>query len=100
VKDFLNRTVADQQSTSGIWVFYLFVYLGFLGGGVQDRVSLCSPKCPGTHSVDQAGLELRNLPASVSRALGSKACVTTARPTSGICKTQKASVLQRKPSVM
>jgi hypothetical protein len=30
----------------------------------QDRVSLCSPGCPGTHSVDQAGLELRNLPAS------------------------------------
>ena len=27
-------------------------------------VSLCSPGCPGIHSVDQAGLELRNLPAS------------------------------------
>jgi hypothetical protein len=26
----------------------------------RDRVSLCSPGCPGTHSVDQAGLELRN----------------------------------------
>jgi len=25
----------------------------------RDRVSLCSPGCPGTHSVDQAGLELR-----------------------------------------
>jgi hypothetical protein len=24
----------------------------------QDRVSLCSPDCPGTHFVDQAGLEL------------------------------------------
>jgi hypothetical protein len=22
----------------------------------QDRVPLCSPDCPGTHSVDQAGL--------------------------------------------
>jgi hypothetical protein len=31
-----------------------------------DRVSLCSPGCPGTHFVDQAGLELRNLPASAS----------------------------------
>jgi hypothetical protein len=29
-----------------------------------ERVSLCSPGCPGTHSVDQAGLELRNLPSS------------------------------------
>jgi hypothetical protein len=25
----------------------------------QFRVSLCSSDCPGTHSVDQAGLELR-----------------------------------------
>jgi hypothetical protein len=25
----------------------------------RDRVSLCSPGCPGTHSVDQAGLELK-----------------------------------------
>jgi hypothetical protein len=42
-----------------------------------DRVSLCSPGCPGTHSVDQAGLELRNPPASASRVLGLKACATT-----------------------
>jgi hypothetical protein len=26
----------------------------------QDRVSLCCPGCPGTYSVDQAILELRN----------------------------------------
>jgi hypothetical protein len=25
---------------------------------LQDRVSLWSPGCPGTHSVDQTGLEL------------------------------------------
>jgi hypothetical protein len=37
-----------------------------------DRVLLCSLGCPGTHSVDQAGLELRNLPASASRVLGLK----------------------------
>jgi hypothetical protein len=45
----------------------------------QDRVSLCSPSCPGTHSVDQAGLELRNPPASASQVLGLKACATTAQ---------------------
>jgi hypothetical protein len=46
-----------------------------VGGLVlQDRVSLCSSGCPGTHSVDQAGLELRNLPVSASQVLGSKAC--------------------------
>jgi hypothetical protein len=50
----------------------LFVCLFF-----QDRISLCSPGCPGTHSVDQAGLELRNPPASASQVLGLKACATT-----------------------
>jgi hypothetical protein len=43
----------------------------------QDRVSLYSPGCPGTHSVDHAGLELRNLPASASQVLGLKTCATT-----------------------
>jgi hypothetical protein len=43
----------------------------------RDRVSLCSPGCPGTHFVDQAGLELRNPPASASRVLGLKVCTTT-----------------------
>jgi hypothetical protein len=40
---------------------------------------VCSPGCPRTHSVDQAGLELRNPPASASQVLGSKACATTTR---------------------
>jgi hypothetical protein len=38
-----------------------------------------SPGCPGTHSVDQAGLKLRNPPASASQMLELKACATTAR---------------------
>ena len=47
----------------------------------RDRVSLCSPGCPGTHSVDQAGLELTeiHLPLS-SSVLGLKVCSTTAQP--------------------
>ncbi|GAB1298285.1 NAD-dependent protein deacylase sirtuin-5, mitochondrial [Apodemus speciosus] len=44
--------------------------------------SLCSPGCPGAHSVDQADLELRNLPASASRVLGLQACATTPGPCS------------------
>jgi hypothetical protein len=44
-----------------------------------DRVSLYSSGCPGTHFVDQAGLELRNLPASASRVLGLKASRATQR---------------------
>jgi hypothetical protein len=55
--------------------FFFFVRLFF-----RDRVSLYSPGCPGTHSVDQAGgLELRNPPASASQVLGLKVCATTAR---------------------
>jgi hypothetical protein len=43
----------------------------------RDRVSLYSLGYPGTHFVDQAGLELRDPPASASRVLGLKACATT-----------------------
>ena len=42
----------------------------------RDRVSLYSSGCPGAHFVDQAGLELRNPPASASL-LGLKAGTTT-----------------------
>jgi hypothetical protein len=56
---------------------YLFIYLFIYLLAFRDRVSLCSPGCPGTRSVDQAGLELRNPPASASRVLGLKACATT-----------------------
>jgi hypothetical protein len=49
--------------------------LGFCFGLVwflvfQDRVSLYNPGCPGPHFVDQAGLELRHLPASACQVLG------------------------------
>jgi hypothetical protein len=47
--------------------YFLFVF--------SHKVSLCIPGCPGTQSVDQAGLELRNLPASTSsQVLGLKMC--------------------------
>jgi hypothetical protein len=51
----------------------IFIYLF----GFSRQGFLCSPGCPGTHSVDKAGLELRNPPASASRVLGLKACTTT-----------------------
>jgi hypothetical protein len=54
----------------GLFFFFLFFFFLFLV--FQDRVSLYG--CPGTHFVDQAGLELRNLPASASWMLGLKAC--------------------------
>jgi hypothetical protein len=57
-----------EQSFFVVVVGFFFFFLVF-----RDRVSLYSPGCPGTHFVDQAGLELRNLPASASRVLGLKA---------------------------
>jgi hypothetical protein len=45
----------------------------------ETRVSLCSPDYPGTHSVDQTGLKLRNPPASASQVLGLKVYTTTAQ---------------------
>jgi hypothetical protein len=56
------------------FVLFCFVLFCFV---FQDRVSLYSPGCPGAHFVDQAGLELRNPPASASRVLGLKAGATT-----------------------
>jgi hypothetical protein len=57
-----------------IYLFiHLFIYFRFLRQG-----SLCSLGFPGTNSVDQAGLELRNPPVSASQVLGLKVCTTTA----------------------
>jgi hypothetical protein len=64
----------EEKSSLKWTIFLFFIILVF-----WDRVSLHSRGCPGTHSVDQAGLELRNLPASASRVLGLKACATTAQ---------------------
>jgi hypothetical protein len=51
---------------------FVCLFLVFLRQG-----SPCSLGRSGTHSVDQAGLELRNPPASASQVLGLKACTTT-----------------------
>jgi hypothetical protein len=55
-----------------IFLFVCFVLFLFF----WYWVSLCSPGCPETHFVDQAGLELRNPPASASQVLRLKACAT------------------------
>jgi hypothetical protein len=54
------------------FIYLLFLYFWFFKTGF-----LCIPDCPGTHFVDQAGLELRNPPASASQVLALKACATT-----------------------
>lgn len=44
----------------------------------REGISLCNLGCLGTHTVDQVGLKLKNLPASASCVLELKACATTA----------------------
>jgi hypothetical protein len=51
-----------------VCLFVCFVLFCFLRQGFSG--------CPGTHSVEKAGLELRNQPASASQVLGLKACDT------------------------
>jgi hypothetical protein len=51
------------------FVFCLFACLFLF---FRASISLYSSGCPGTHSVDQTGLELRNLPASAFQVLGLK----------------------------
>jgi hypothetical protein len=65
---YAQTLMGNDNSLSSFFSFFFFF---------RDRVSLCSLGCPGTYSVDQAGLELRNLPVSASRVLGLKACATT-----------------------
>ena len=60
------------QCIKNFYFFFFFFFFVFFA-----RVYLCSPGYPGTHAVDQAGLELRNPPASASQVLGLKACATT-----------------------
>ena len=52
-----------------VWFWFWFFEIGFL----------CVALAVLELSVDQAGLELRNLPTSASQLLGLKACATTAR---------------------
>jgi hypothetical protein len=76
-KDTFQILLRKPKCSTIALVIGLILVFGFgFGFGFlvfRGRVSLCSPGCPGTHFVDQAGLELRNLPASTSRVLGLKA---------------------------
>jgi hypothetical protein len=56
-------------------LFYFILFCMF-----SETVSLCIPGFPRTHSVDQAGLELRDCPASVPQVLGLKECSTYTPP--------------------
>jgi hypothetical protein len=66
--------VSLAMSNNAQWAMLTFLCVCFV---FQDRVSLYSPGCPGTHFVDQAGLEIRNPPASPFQVLGLKTCKVT-----------------------
>jgi hypothetical protein len=59
----LVYTALDHQQpvnqTTGLIISVVFVWVLLIGFSRQGRVSLCSRSCPGTHSVNQAGLKLR-----------------------------------------
>jgi hypothetical protein len=67
----LPGCLQHTESTALIYLFY------FLASRHRVSLYLCSPGCPGTHSVDEAGLELRDPPASASQVLRLKVCATT-----------------------
>jgi hypothetical protein len=74
-KHVLFQGYNNCKKNAGFFSFLFFSFFFFF----RDKVSLCSPGCPGTHFVDQAGLELRNPPAVATQVLGLKACATTAQ---------------------
>ncbi|GAB1294850.1 Protein TOPAZ1 [Apodemus speciosus] len=59
----VDKTLLGRIGISAVYFYHRLLLW------TKDRVSLCSPGCPGTHPVDQADLELRNLPASASQVL-------------------------------
>jgi hypothetical protein len=52
--------VVELQTCTGIFFSFCFFFVVVAFFFFQDRVSLYSSDCPGTHSVDQAGLELKS----------------------------------------
>jgi hypothetical protein len=64
----------DQEIILFCFVLFCFVLFCFF----QDRVSLCSLGCHGTHFVDQAGLKTQKSTCLCLQVLGLKVCATTA----------------------
>jgi hypothetical protein len=77
-KKFIFLEVSDEKVTLNGYCKQFFVCFGlvffFKTGFLCVALAVL-----GTHSVDQAGLELRSPPTSASQVLGLKACATTAQ---------------------
>ena len=64
----LSTNININTNSITTLVLDLVNYLSNFLGGVSEglEVFLCSPGCPGTHAVDQAGHELRDASVSAS----------------------------------
>ena len=63
---FLDKMMVQDIIAGFLLFLFLFLFCFVFETG-----------CPGTHSVNQDGLKLRNPPASASQVLGLTACATT-----------------------
>ena len=61
-----------HSSFETVWIFSFLFFSFLFFSGFQDSVSLYDPGYPGTGSVDQASLKLRDLPASAFQMAGIK----------------------------
>ena len=58
------------------YFFFFFFFFWFAFGFLRQSFSVYPLAVPGTHSVDWAALELRDLPVSASQVLELKACTS------------------------
>ena len=82
-KDFPELNGNEYTAYSNLWDTMKVILEGVLARVLLLRTDTLTKAIlffPRTHSVDQAGLELRNPLASASRVLGLKVCTTTAWP--------------------
>ena len=71
---FLHQLIIKTVPHKRMSVFFVCLFV------FGSRVSLYIPGCPGPPFVDQAGLELRNLPASAFQVMGLNVCATMRGP--------------------
>ena len=79
VTSFFNPSTHEAEAEGVLRICLMVLFVCLFVFVFHNRVSLRSPGCPQTHSVDQAGLKLRNRPASASQVLGLKARTITAQ---------------------